>query len=297
MRVPASPAQFQRSPAPGSRPPGFPAARASAPQSRPPAEANLRSRPARPPAPSAGQARGRGSKRRTTPAARRVRGTAAATPTACAVTAPAAEARRACRCSRQFGPAPAGPGSQTSACARTTCRAIRPAPDERPAGAAREPAGMRALPESGPHAGGVGALDLLQDALMLRDVAYALAALRHLGWQLGSRRGAPPGGRAAGASGARPELEGRGEGRGGRGDRGARAQRHVPGPRGCADGEDARRVPSRSAPPLAPAAACDQPAFNAVNLHPCSLWARPAAAASSHPQPAGKATEKYNQET
>lgn len=104
--------------------------------------------------------------------------------------------------------------------ARTTCRAVRPAPDEGPAGAFRGPAGMRALPESGPHAGGVGALDLLQDPLMLWDVAYPLTALRHLGWKLGSRRGAPPGGRREPA--ARGPSAGGGAGRA-RG-RAARAQ-------------------------------------------------------------------------
>lgn len=77
---------------------------------------------------------------------------------------------------------------------------------------------MRALPEGGPHAGGIGALDLLQDPLMLRDGAQTFAALRHLGWKLRSRRGAAPSGRreraARGASAGGGGWRGRGKGRG-----------------------------------------------------------------------------------
>lgn len=101
--------------------------------------------------------------------------------------------------------------------------------------------GMKALPEGGPHAGGVGALDLLQDPLMLRDSARTLTALRHLGWKLRSRRGAAPrrtreraarGQRERGARGA--SASGRGEERGGEKGGGERsAQRRcqpAPGP-------------------------------------------------------------------
>lgn len=97
-----------------------------------------------------------------------VRGTAVATPTGCELTAPTAEAGGADRCSGPFCSASARPGSQTSAPdrPRPPPRAPpvgppRPAPDERPAGTIRGPGGMRALPEGGPHAGGVGAFDLL----------------------------------------------------------------------------------------------------------------------------------------
>lgn len=99
--------------------------------------------------------------------------------------------------------------------ARGRRRKTRPLPDERPEGAARDPERMRALPEGGPHAGGVCALDLLQDPLVLWDGARTFAALRHLGWKLRSRRGAAPRGprgRATCAASARR----RGKGRGGR---------------------------------------------------------------------------------
>lgn len=104
---------------------------------------------------------------------------------------------------------------------------------------------MRALPEGRPHAGGVGALDLLQDPLVLRDGAQTLTALRHLGWKLRGRRGAAPRGRrerAARGASARGRGKGRGGcrgggGRGGAGSQGARGARpgtrfrssHLPG--------------------------------------------------------------------
>lgn len=99
--------------------------------------------------------------------------------------------------------------------ARGRRRKTRPPPDERPKRAARDPERMRALPEGGPHAGGVCALDLLQDPLVLWDGARTFADLRHLGWKLRSRRGAAPrrprGRATCGASARR-----RGKGRGGR---------------------------------------------------------------------------------
>lgn len=77
-----------------------------------------------------------------------VRGTAVATPTGCEVTAPTTEAGGADRCSRPFCPAPAGPGSQTSAPDRPRppprappVRPPCPAPDDGPAEAVRGPGG------------------------------------------------------------------------------------------------------------------------------------------------------------
>lgn len=258
------------------------APRATAHQSRPPAAVNLRSRHRhRQSALSAAATRapGRPEAERQTQdgaAALRVTGAPAATPTARAVTAPAAEAGGAYRCSRQSRPAPARPGSQTSARdrPRPPPRAppvglLRPAPDWRPAWAARGLGGMRALPESGPHAGSVGALDLLQDPLMLRDRAQTLAALRHLGWKQRSRQARPRAARGSAQRAARARRGGAGAGA-----RGSTAQPRSrrwqvpkadapPGARGRRRGAAAQ--PRRS-PQLR---SCDPPNFNVYYCIAC----------------------------
>lgn len=98
--------------------------------------------------------------------------------------------------------------------ARTRQRTPRPAPKESLVRAARKPGHVRTLPEGGPYAGGVGAFDLLQDPLVLRDRAQSLAALRHLGWKRRRRPGAAARGpqerAAGGASAARRCGAGRG---------------------------------------------------------------------------------------
>lgn len=302
--VPASPAQFQFSHALGSparqgfhlrerRYLGHAGCRhltfaSATPAAKPPpAPARSESQEA-PGASSRPQARaGTGLRRRGGAAAPAVRGALAATPSSCAVTAPAAAAGRADRCSLPCRPAPVPaqvPASRPEAphlparplahhlsgrSARHRRRTTRPAPDERPEGAARHPGRMRALPEGGPHAGGVGALDLLQDPLVLRNGTQTFAALRHLGWKLRSQRGAAPReprGRAACGASARGRGKGRG-GRGGAGSAGARGWRgrqragprpgvgspHLRGGQGTAGGGgEWRRITSSSRSALVP---------------------------------------------
>ena len=156
--VPASPAQFQFSHALGS--PARQGFHLREPRYLGHATAKPPSAPARsesPEAPSASsrpQARaGTGRRRRGGAAAPGVRGALAATPSSCAVTAPVAEAGRADRCSLPCRPAPvpaqvparrpeAPPPARPLAhhlsgrSARDRRRTTRPAPDERPEGAA-----------------------------------------------------------------------------------------------------------------------------------------------------------------
>jgi hypothetical protein len=98
----------------------------------------------------------------------------------------------------------------------------RPAPKKQRARVSPGSEKMRLLPESRPHAGGVGALDLLQDPFVFRDGTQTLAAFRHLGWRLRSRRGAAPRerrGRATGGASAAGGARGgeRGGAKGGAG--------------------------------------------------------------------------------
>lgn len=145
---------------------------------------------------------GLGTSRPRAGAAPRVRDTPAATPTGGAVTgAPALRVPQ---------PTSARPRAHhlSGRRARTRARAPgqqapRPAPKESLARAARKPRQMEALPEGGPYAGGVGAFDLLQDPLVLRDRAQSLAALRHLGWKRRRR----PGGRARRRADRRSERQ------------------------------------------------------------------------------------------
>lgn len=141
-------------------------------------------------------------------AAPRVRDTPAATPTGGAVTgAPALRVPQ---------PTSARPRAHhlSGRRARTRQRTPRPAPKESQVRAARKPGHVRTLPEGGPYAGGVGAFDLLQNPLVLRDRAQSLAVLRHLGWKRRRRPGAAPRRpqerAAGGASAARRGGAGRG---------------------------------------------------------------------------------------
>lgn len=196
------------SPTPGAvSAPGFPPDLNSAPGSVTPAAGRQvtfvpSTEPTASPPTQRSRGQGLGTSRPRAGAAPRVRDTPAATPTGGAVTgAPALRVPQ---------PTSARPRAHhlSGRRARTRARAPgqqapRPAPKESLARAARKPRQMEALPEGGPYAGGVGAFDLLQDPLVLRDRAQSLAALRHLGWKRRRR----PGGRARRRADRRSERQ------------------------------------------------------------------------------------------